>query len=229
MKIKDVVQEGVYDWFGNLNAQRKQRNAASNANMKVVPNEVKQMFITAMRANPYEQIETLAPKILSAIKAKGVSTADAQEMINDVMADIKIDQKYSQGAEAERQAAQKAGQHKQDIDAQVGSIIKSHPSRTPPAPTPSEGMVLQVDGPGGQQYFKNFQGRWFQKFGPADEFSGTHEVKNPDDVKALDNLATQKSKKIPVIPDSLIPGKFIVDRRAKLDKARAARKQRAGV
>jgi hypothetical protein len=100
------------------------------------------------------------------------------------------------------------------------------PAPASPPITPPEGTVVQVMGPGGQEYFKSYKNVWYMKLGGPNEYGITHPITDPVSVGALDQLADQSGKKIPVVPDPTIPNMFVLDRRARNAAIRASRKQR---
>ena len=254
VKINDIVQEGVYDWFGNLNAKRKQwQNTRNNKDMVVVPNEVEQMFRDALSKtdvdiNEVEPkilnaiIDEVEPKILNAIIAKGVSPADANNMVSNASKKIKIEIKYQAGMkdlakkkvppdEPENTAQSTAvppgtPPNKPENTAQSTAVPPGTPPAAVPPVTPPEGTVILVTGPGGQDYFKSYKNVWYMKLGGPDDYSITHPMNHPASINGLNRLAAQSYKKIPVIPDPDIPNKFVLDRKARNAAIRTSRKQR---
>lgn len=100
------------------------------------------------------------------------------------------------------------------------------PAPTAPPVIPPEGTVIQVAGPGGQEYFKSYKNVWYMKLGGPNEYGITHPISDPAGINTLEQLATQSGKKIPVMPDATIPNMFVLDRRARNAAIRTLRKQR---
>ena len=55
------------------------------------------------------------------------------------------------------------------------------------ANTPEEGKVFVIKGPAGAEYFKSYQGKWYNKFGGPDDYSVTHPVTHIPDIQDLES------------------------------------------
>jgi len=162
-----------------------------------------------------------------------VSTADrGRELYNQALEQkdqaflTSIDSKIAKGEKITPQEKAQADEirAKQKLAPLPDDVVEPVP--TAPPVIPPEGTVIQVAGPGGQEYFKSYKNVWYMKLGGPNDYGITHPISDPAGIKTLDQLSTRSGKKIPVMPDATIPNMFVLDRRARNAAIRTSRKQR---
>jgi hypothetical protein len=95
----------------------------------------------------------------------------------------------------------------------TGGKIAQSQYQGPTAPSIQQGTVQLVKASNGQQYFKSYQGIWYEKHGLPDEYSITHPVRAPKDIEVLDKLAQASGIMVPVTQDIEGSTEFVKDKK----------------